>query len=255
MFSNQERAERLEKYMQYDAYKDQLKTVDPKGDTQLSKYYVISENKHVLVASTQPSGTDIPSDVKTLFASSAVFLTIVTAALAKEGFKLEDREQVTKIFAKSQQTAHVGSYVTKFDYTSSEFSISTALLKVLVKGLSPGVGALDMAEDILAIMGDNIKVAITNSQTTKKIAHVMFMAEYLMGLPLVTISVFWVIASDASFVTSSNCHSTSSQTIHSTISRDDYIFVDPKWIAEYGPGMVNSPDFNKIVDEFAKLLK
>ncbi len=257
MFSNDERIERINKFLQIDAYKELFPDNFSlsKDDIPLSKYYVISENKHVLVATTTPNATDIPVESKDLFFAASVLLSIVTAALAKDGKKLEDQESVAKIFNKNQSTAHIGSYENNFEYSNSEFSISTALLKTLIKGLSPGAGAIGIAEEILSIMGDSIKFALTNQQSSKKIAHVMFITEYLMGVPLVTISIFWLIASEASFVTTTNCHSTTSQTIKSRIKRDDFMFVDPAWIAKYGPGLVNTPEFDKIVDEFYKLLK
>jgi phosphoribosyl-ATP pyrophosphohydrolase len=257
MFDKESRIQRLKTLMQFEAYRKLFPSgIDvTKDDIPLSKYYIISENRHVLVATSTPNGSELPKEAKDLFFSSAVLLSLVTAALAKAKTNLQDRESVNKILTKNQSTAHVGSYITTFDYSNSSLSISTALLKVLIKGLTPGASAIGIAEDILAFMGDSIKVALTNQQSTQKLAYVMFMTEYLMGVPMVTISVFWVIASDASFVTSSNCHSTSSQTIKSKVYRDDFLFIDPKWIADYGPGLVNTPAYDKMVEEFYKLLK
>ncbi|MES2807338.1 MAG: hypothetical protein V4619_01860 [Bacteroidota bacterium] len=196
------------------------------SSAQVSKYYVISENKQILVATTEPDISNISDDAKKLFAESAIYLTIIKSVLSKSGHTITDRDAVYQLIDRSKEAAHIGSSTIAIALDKgNKQPLNEAIISLtLGEAMKPSPGTLDTAKEIVNDFGDLVKQALSKNTPFKKIAHLLFIDEYLMGIPMVTICLYWVTAKDLEIIKDIDCNDTPNADIRFNIHVDQFVF-------------------------------
>lgn len=225
------------------------------GDEEIKKYYTFNETGNIMVSSTVLEQKDIQPAVLEVFAKASVFLLIMTAALKKKGKSLYDYEAWDAIIAGSGNFVAMHEEDRTFSYSSKELTLDTAIITAALGSVSPMGGALKVAQKVIESMGSQIRLFSSTTQATKKIAHMLLVCENLMGMPLVNVSLFCIDSKEAQSVSQSNCHSYVSTTVNFKYHQQDYMFVDPNYIHEYSNEFTKNPEQEKLIDQFAELIK
>ena len=121
-------------------------------------------------------------------------------------------------------------------YTTSSWGVnfSEELLEAVL-GLATGSGALAFASAMVGSMGqEGLNISGQSSSRTSRVANIVFVCEYLLGMPIVSAL---VVTADASTVTqvvnAGPCFKEQSSSTTMTVHKDTYMFVTPKFITEY----------------------
>lgn len=223
-------------------------------EEEIKKYYTFNQTGNIMISSTAADEKDISPEVKKVFQKTIVFFGAWTAALSKAGKNLYDYEAIGAIIGKSGFFVKMHQEDRTFDYSSTQLTLNTAIIKNVLGGIDTIGGALSIAQKVVDSLGSELRVATEKSETTKKIAHLLFVCENLLGLPIVNISIFYTSAKEASFVTETNCHETVQKTINFQYHQDDYMFVDPDYINQFSDDFKANPEYEKLIEQLTKYI-
>lgn len=219
---------------------------------EIAKYYTFDEKGHILFAST--SDGEVGDDVKKVFTKVVCFFAAMTAALARKEKTLFDYEAVNSIIANSGWFVALGKENRSFNSESTSASLNTTIIQNVL-GSNISGGGMKIAQNILASLGGQITASFEKSDTKKEIAHVLFICESIMGIPMVSISLYHTNMEQHSWVTKTNCSTVSRSTISFKYDSDDYMFVDPEFINKFTPEFQRSEAYDKLIDNLADSIK
>lgn len=224
------------------------------GDTELSKYYTFDERGHIMVVTTSKDSDNISPDVQKTFQKVIVFFAAWTAALSKKGKTLFDYDAVKSIITNSGFFIDTGMEKRSFHSESTSASLDTTIIQdVLGNGITGG--GIAIAKRVLATIGNTIQVSFDAKKTDKEICHLLFVCESLMGMPIVSISLFHTKLSQYSWVSKTNCSQVSRNTIDFKFDADDFLFADPDYIDKFTRDFEGSPEFDQLIDKLAGYIK
>lgn len=218
---------------------------------EISKYYAFDEKGHVLFAST--SDGEASADVKQVFTKVVCFFAAMTAALARKEKTLFDYEAVNSVIANSGWFIALGKEKRSFNSESTSASLNTTIIQNVLGSCVTGAG-MKIAQNVLASLGGQITASYEKSDTKKEIAHLLFICESIMGIPMVSISLYHTNLEQHSWVTKTNCSTASRSTINFKYEADDYMFVDPEFIKRFTPEFQRSEEYDKLIEELANLI-
>jgi len=221
------------------------------SDGEIKKYYTLNETVNIVISSTAKDEADISVDVKKVFQKVIVFFGAWTAALAKKGTTLYDADAITSIIEKSGFFVRIHQEDRTFDYNSAMGQLDTAIIGSVLSGLSAMGGALKIAQTVVGSMGTELKASITNNENTKKVGHLLFICENLMGMPIVSVSLLNTTAHQSETVTQSNCHTTVQEKLNMTYRQDSFLFVDPTYIDQFTNEFESDPNYQALIDKLA----
>lgn len=222
---------------------------------EIKKYYAFSQTGNVMVSSTAQKESEIDEDVKKVFRKSQVFMAALTAAVFKAKKNLYDYDAVEKVIGGSGLFVELHREDRTFSYSSTTIDLNTAIISAVLGGVTGAGGALIVAQKIIDNMGSQIRIAIEKKESTKKVAHLLFVCENLMGMPMVSISLFYIEAKEAEFtVEVTNCFKVANQKIDFKYHQDTFMFVDPEYISQFTEDFQENEEFKKIIDRLSKLI-
>jgi hypothetical protein len=118
--------------------------------------------------------------------------------------------------------------------------LSKELIEALL-GLATGEGELSFAQGMIASMGSRgVKIGASSWKSDSRVANIVFVCEYLLGMPIVSAIVVYVDA--AKYTKQFNlgpCISGSTTSFDMTMHKDTYMFVTPKFIKEYSGDLLS----------------
>ncbi len=221
---------------------------------QIPLYFLFNTTGNIMIASTTPNKNEIDKEVQTLFNKTTVFFGAIAAALNKKGKDLTDYEALKVAILGLGFFFQIDSDERTFQYSSREFTLNTAIVQDVVGSIG-GIGAsLRIAQRIVESIGSKIKVANTQSQSSKNIAHLMFVCENLLGLPVVTASILYIDSKEGQQVSQTNCSDYSETTINFKYNRENFLFVDPTLIEQFSGEFAASHKYHDLIDDIAKLI-
>jgi hypothetical protein len=210
------------------------------------KTFVFNQTGNIMVSTTQDPSLPVSGNVMDVFNEVSVFFAAMAKAITSTINPLDPNKQPYSIFnydALEKVINGSGCFVeiTKevVNYTSNSFgmSFSKDLLTALL-GL-PGTGAMAFAASLVASVGDEgLKISADKSSSSSKAGSIVFVCEYLMGMPIVTATCLYTDSSTV--VTAVNigpCVKTSSIQTKMDIYKDVYYFVTPSLIKKYAPDL------------------
>ncbi|MDT0608020.1 hypothetical protein [Croceitalea rosinachiae] len=232
----------------------------------LDKYYVFSQTGNIMMSTTVANSTQIEDDVKTVFNEVNVFFAALTKAM--ELTKIPGKGESYDIFhysALKKIIDYSGSFIQlqkesiHHDLSRHSTNFSEELLLGVI-GLATDKTLISFAQSMVASMGKaGLTIGTGSEKDSEKVSNIIFVCEYLMGMPLVTALVIYVKSSEVrEYVKVGPCFGYSSDTATMTINKDAYLFVVPDIVKEYSQEILqgeNDPAFNKLVDNLREALR
>ncbi|MEG1602610.1 MAG: hypothetical protein RR340_03250, partial [Cloacibacillus sp.] len=167
---------------------------------------------------------------------------------------LFDYEAIKKIISSCGFFVSMGSEARSYHSDTTQASLNTTIISSLLSSDISG-GGMEIAKKTLAVIGGEISSSFSEQKTDKEIAHLLFICESIMGMPIVTISLYHTKLDQFKWVQSTNCEKISHQTIDFNFTADDYLFVDPDYINKFTPDFKKSDEYEKLIEELMKTLE
>ena len=220
---------------------------------EVQKYFTLNQTGNIMVSSTVENEKDVSDDVKQVFRKAIVFFGAWTAALAKAGKTLYDYEAITQMIEKSGFFVQVHGEDRSFVSESGSITLDTQIVSSVLGGFASmgGTTALSIAQTVLGSLGSKLKLSGSSTQDTNKIAHLLFVCENLMGMPILNVLLFNTSASQTKTVTGSNCHSSVAQGLTMTYHQDAFMFVDPDYIDKFTSAFQTNPEYDALIQKLA----
>lgn len=222
---------------------------------QANKEYIFNETGNIMLASTEITGSTIPDEVRAVFAEVSVFFAAMTKAITqsvdpvtKKPYSLYNYNAMQNVIDGSGLFVHVTEEDVVHKTQSFGMSFSKELIEGLL-GLATGAGALSFAQGMIASMGKaGLNIGESSSSSDTKVANIVFICEYLLGMPIISAM---VVSCDAkenkqAFHLGPCIKEQSTQTTLK-MHKDTYLFVTPKFIKEY------SADLDSVTTDLAYL--
>lgn len=231
-------------------------------NVQGTKEYIFNETGNIMLSSTDMTGSTIPDEVRAIFAEVSVFFAAMTKAISQtidpdtgKPYSLYSYEAIQNVIDGSGLFIHV----TEEDITHTTESFGATFSKELIEGLlglATGAGALSFAQGMIASMGSaGLKIGGTITTNKTKVANIIFICEYLLGMPIISAMVVYcdTMANSQTF-SIGPCISEQSSSVTLTMHKDVYMFVTPKFIKEYA-GDLDSVTTDVLYLEFVDYLQ
>lgn len=246
--------------------------LDP-NNVEIKKSFVFNETGNVMLASTD-GAQEIDDSVKQDFAEVSVFFAAMTKALEKAAnsnmkgvdkdgnsfnYSLYDYEALKKIIDNSGCFIQVNEEDVDFHSESFGATFSKELLEAVL-GLATGTGELAFAQAMVNSVGKaGFAINESESHSEKKVGNIIFVCEYLLGMPIISAIVITADATQEAFnMKIGPCISVKEQHSSLKVHKDTYMFVTPsfikKWSGDILQGM-NDPQFEQLTAQFDTFLK
>jgi len=231
-------------------------------NVQATKKYIFNETGNIMLASTELGGDKIADSVRDVFAEVSVFFAAMTKAISttinpdtNEYYSLYDYTAMQNVIDGSGLFVHVTEEDVKHKTTSFGATFCKELIEGLL-GLATGVGALSFAQSMIASLGSaGLKIGGNKKSSSTKVANIVFICEYLLGMPIVSAMVVSCDAKTNSQTFSVGpCFKESSISTSLVMHKDTYMFVTPKFIKQYS-GDLDSVTTNQEYLEFVDYLQ
>ena len=253
-------------------------SADP-NNVQVPKGFVFNETGNIMMATTDMQSHEIEQSVRDVFAEVSVFFAAMTRALenyskdsndgmtghhdgsiphtvsgAPYNYSLYDYKNLKTVIDSSGCFVQVNEE----DITHTTESFGATFSKELVEavlGLATGTGELAFAKAMVSSVGQaGFKISQSSTHDEKKVANIIFVCEYLLGMPVISAIVITADMNEHTQALSVGpCFSESSSKITLKIHKDTYMFVTPAFITKYSPDLIsgmNDPKFVELVNIF-----
>jgi IPT/TIG domain len=213
------------------------------------KYYVFNETGNIMLATTQGKGNEsVNPSTMALFAEVAVFFAAMTKAITTtprrgatppyaptDYYTIYDYDALEGIVNGSGMFINVNREDLQYSTSSVTVTFTTEFIEALLGiALTDGVGAAALLATLNA-MGKQATFSYASTQKYHQIGNLLFVCEYLVGMPIVSVLYFYLDQQAVqTVVTASPCVTVSDTSFDLTIHKDTFLFVPPAWIREYG---------------------
>ena len=255
--------------------KSYIAAKDP-NNVQVKKGYVFNETGNIMMATTDLTNQTIEQSVRDCFAEVSVFFAAMTKALEKHAeetsspfyskvpgksfnFSLYDYSAMKKIIDNSGCFIQVNEEDLNFTTESFGMTFSKELLEAVL-GLATGTGELAFAQAMVNSVGKaGATVGGSNSDEETKVSNIIFVCEYLLGMPVISAIVVTADSSQDVFKASIGpCWSVENTKTKLKIHKDTYMFVTPAFIKKYSGDIISGiddPQFEELTTIFDNYLK
>lgn len=242
-------------------------------NTQAVKRYVFNETGNIMMATTDTTSDTIQQSVRDVFAEVAVFFAAMTKAISEttnplgtpnpDGslpyYSLYNYDALESVIDGSGYFVHVNEEDISYTTSSWGANFSKELLEAVL-GLATGSGALAFATAMVASIGqEGLNISGQSSSRTSKVANIVFVCEYLLGMPIVSAL---VVTADSSTVAQTvkvgPCFQEQSSSTTMTVHKDTYMFVPPAFIKQYAADLntgMNDPDYMSLIMQLQSLVE
>ncbi|MEM6769298.1 MAG: hypothetical protein AAF597_01835 [Bacteroidota bacterium] len=227
-------------------------------NVQQTKYYVFNETGNIMLASTDQDSSTIEQSVRDVFAEVSVFFAAMTRAITttinpatKKPYSLYNYEAMEKVIGGSGLFIHVQEEDVTYKSESFGMQFSKELIEALL-GLATGTGEMAFASAMVASLGKaGLDISQSSSSTNSKVANIVFVCEYLLGMPIVSALVVTAdLTENKQSLSIGPCFKESSITTTWKLHKDTYMFVTPDFIKEYATDLMsveNDAEYNRFV--------
>ncbi|WMN59140.1 hypothetical protein NI389_13080 [Pseudoalteromonas xiamenensis] len=235
------------------------------NNIEAKKYYIFNETGNIMMASTIDANTPLSESVQKVFAEVSVFFAGMSRAITttknpatNKPYSLYNYEALQNIISGSGLFVHVTEEDVKYETKSFGADFSKELIESLL-GLATGAGEMSFASAMVSSIGkEGLNISGSSSQTNSKVGNIVFVCEYLMGMPIVSaIVVYADCQQNKQQLKLGPCFSESSMSTSWTLHKDTYMFVTPSFIRSYAGDLdsINSdPDYLQLINWLSGLL-
>lgn len=233
----------------------------PPDDTQAPIQFRMDVLGHVLVATTTDQPPASIAAAADMFQECSVLLAAVTVALGKKGKTLFDYAAVRPILMGCGDFVSMGISDRSFHSDDKSLTLDMAVIADVMASFigietTAALGTItNIAKTVVSNVGQQLTFSKSDTDSTKKIGHLMFVCQNLMGAPMVSLSYFYSSYAESMSKITTPCATTSATTIDFTFHQEDYMFVSPAAIKKYSPGFAeDQAEFDKLIDKLASLI-
>ena len=235
-------------------------------NVQGDKKYVFNETGNIMVATTITDSETMSAAAQAVFAEVSVFFAAMTRAMSTtinprtgKMYSVYDYEALQGIIDGSGLFVHVTEEDVEHSSSKWGISFSKELVEALL-GLATGTGELAFAKAMVASMGAHaLKIGYEGSSSDGKVANIVFVCEYIFGMPLVSAIVVYLDSVEHyQQLAIGPCIQEHSGSINLKMHKDTYLFVTPKFIKEYSGDLLSAEtdlDFLEFVDFLQDLVE
>jgi hypothetical protein len=223
-------------------------------EDEIKKYYTFDDTGHIMISSTVAEEKDMDPGVKAVFQKAQVFFGAWTAAIAQKGRSMYDYDAINAVIAQSGYFINMGTEDRTFNYTSHDVVVSTAIVEDALGSIAAGGSALRIASNIIKGLGGQLQVSSEHTDEHQKIAQLMFVCQNLMGMPLVSATLYYIQRDETKDITKTNCSSTYTDTIQFAYHKQDFMFVDPDVINKCSDDFKQSDAYKALIASLAKAI-
>lgn len=223
---------------------------DVSKNIEITKYYTFNETGNIMMATTVGTSTEIEESVRKVFSEVSVFFAAMTKAISttvnpatgdkKEHYSLYNYEALERIISGS------GCFirVTEQDVTHTTNAWGATLGKELLQGLlglATGAGALSFASAMISSIGkESVNLSASTEGQSSKVGNIIFVCEYLMGMPSISAIVVYLDAKEhKAQISAGPCFKATKSSFTLTMHKDTYMFVTPTFIHEYAADLTS----------------
>lgn len=218
-----------------------------------------------MIASTDADSSNLDDKVRDVFNEVSVFYAAMSKAITttqrpgkKECYSLYDYEALEKVIDGSGCFIHCTQEDINYSSTSVGADFSKELLTALL-GLPAGGGVLSFAQAMISSMGqEGFKMSMDATSTESKVGNIIFVCEFLFGMPVISAMVVYVDTKKNSDVFKAGpCVSVTNNHTSITMHKDVYMFVTPAFIKSYASDLdsiITSSDYSKFISYLRSLL-
>lgn len=232
------------------------------GDKQQDMTFRMDATGHVLVTATTDQAGGVNQAVTELFTESTVLLAAVTKALGQKSKTLYDYDSVRQVLMGCGDFVSLGISDKKFHSKEQSVTLDMAVIGE-VMGCFVGIESLaslpvivNIAKNVVGNVGAKLTASSSSQESSKKIGHLMFICQDLMGAPLVSLSYFYSSYSESVLKIKTPCAETDSAAVDFSYHQEDYMFVSPESIKKYAPALqADDKAYQALVDKLAGYIK
>ena len=238
--------------------------VDP-NNVELKKGFVFNETGNIMMSTTDFSNPVIEQSVRNVFQEVAVFFAGMTKALESTAVSgssaLIDTESRMNYSLYDSSGCFVQVNEEDVDFHSDSFGMDFSKeLVEAVLGLATGTGELAFAKAMVGSLGQaGLKISADTSRSDKRVANIVFVCEYLLGMPVISAIVLTADSqTNKEAFQLGPCISESNVSTSLKVHKDTYLFVTPQFIKQYSPDIIsgiNDKEFAELVAIFEGYLK
>lgn len=255
-----------------DVTKISLPQPDP-FNIQAVKRYVFNETGNIMMVSTDEKSDTIQQSVRDVFAEVSVFFAAMTKAISQSTnpngikdsngnlpyYSLYNYDALEAVIDGSGYFVHVNETDISYSTSSWGANFSKELIEAVL-GLATGSGELSFAAAMVGTMGkEGVNISGQKQSTTSKVANIIFVCEYLMGMPIVSAL---VVTADSKTVSQTvkvgPCFKEQSSTTTMVVHKDTYMFITPSFIKQYAgdlASIMNDPEYLKLIMQLESLVE
>lgn len=229
------------------------------------KYYTFNQTGNIMMSSTDLTSENITQSVRDVFNEVSVFFAAMTKAISttinpvtKQPYSIYDYVALDNIISGSGLFVHVTEEDITYTTSSYGADFSQELIEGLL-GLATGSGELSFAQAMIASMGSaGLEISGSQSSSDSKVANIIFVCEYLLGMPVVSaIVVYCDMTTNIQQVKVGPCFSETTVSTSWIMHKDTYMFVTPKFISQYAGDLLSVESdgtYNELVDFLSDLV-
>jgi len=253
---------------------DEIKStalINPKPsdyNIQGKKHYVFNQTGNILMSSTEEDAKDVPEEVRKTFNEVSVFFAAMTKSISQSlNPNFKDKEVYYSLYDYDAIEAIVNGSgyfvrVTEQDLKSESENVGANFSAELISGVlgfAVGNAIIPFAQSMVASMGKKgLELGSATSSSSSKVGNILFVCEYIMGMPLVTAIVLSIDASEAKAAYKAGpCFKYEKVKTTLNIHKDTYMFVTPTFISEYAQELNNegnNVDYIELISHFKSLV-
>lgn len=237
------------------------------------KHYVFNETGNIMLSTTDKKSDTIQQSVRDVFAEVAVFFAAMTKAISQTRnpygnkdangvlpfYSLYNYDALSAVIDGSGYFVHVNEEDVSYKTQSWGTTFSKELLEAIL-GLATGADALAFASAMVNSVGkEGLSISGQSKSLTSKVCNIIFVCEYLLGMPIVSAI---VMSTDSKTASQSfklgPCFKEQSSSTELTVHKDTYMFVTPTFIKQYAgdlSSIMNDPAYLKLIMELEGLVE
>ncbi len=225
---------------------------DAPPDGEIKKYYATALNGNVIFVTTAKDEASLNPAAKDVFQKAVVLMGAITTALGDKA-SLYDFDIYNTVISKSGYFMPLDLQDSNFHADSTTVTLDLAIIAEVV-GMAAAPEAAAALQGVVQSLGGKLTVAVDNKQMTKKVAKMVLWLEEIMGVPLVMVQIYYVMAGETQTLVSTPCVKVATQAVDFKYHLQGYMFVDPAWIAKFTPNFTQTAEYTALIKTLSGLI-
>lgn len=195
---------------------------------EVKKYYTLNATANVMIGTTSPSENKVSPILLEKFQLAQSYFSNISRKLAENGKSIFDYEALSDLISVSNHFSSVKKETKSFVYKSHDLTLNTAFLNDLMGSMTSIGGALNVGKKLLESIGNEVAFSVSKSQYDRDIGHILFVCEDLLGIPIVSLSLFRISANEGSKAVNVGCAKKSKKNIALNYNQEVFMFISPE---------------------------